>query len=439
MIIPLFALVASFAGTPDGAADSWPRWRGPLGTGESPTARPPTEWSEERNVRWKVALPGRGDASPIVWQDRVYVLSAVPVPGEDDVEEAADDGEPSGGGFMSKVSPDRPQRFTVLALDRATGAVAWERVAREAVPHEGTHGDGTWASASAVTDGELLFAHFGSNGLFAYDLAGELQWEQQLGKMTTRNGFGEGASPALHGDTLVVQWDHEGDSFIVALDRRTGEERWRRDRDEPTTWATPLIVEVDGKPQVLTSGTNKLRAYDLASGETVWECEGLTTNAIPSPLAVDGVAYFMSGFRGNELLAVRLSGAAGDITGSEAILWSAGEDTPYVPSPVAAGGTLYYFKSNSGILTARDLETGDVRFGPERLETVQNVYASPVAAAGRVYLVGRDGAVEVLKAGPELEIVARNVLDEHFDASPALAGDELFLRGAGHLYCLAAE
>lgn len=411
--------------TPE-AGPGWPSWRGPLGTGEAPGAEPPLEWSEDRNVRWKVAIPGRGHATPIVWGDHVFVLTAVPV-GDEELE---------GGG---KIQPDEPQRFTVMALEREDGSVAWEHVAREAVPHEGTHGDATWASASALTDGELLFAYFGSNGLFAYDLEGEPLWERQLGLMQTRNGFGEGASPAVHGDTLVVQWDHEGPSFIVALDKRTGKERWKRDRDEPTSWATPVIVEVDGKPQVLTSGTNRIRAYDLATGEELWSAEGLTTNAIPTPVVVDGVAYFMSGFRGAELMAVRLAEAEGDITDSDAILWQAGENTPYVPSPLATDGTLYFYKSNSGILSALDMETGETRYGPERLETVQNVYASPVAAAGRIYLLDREGTAEVLATGPELKVLARNRLDDHFDASPALVGDELYLRGKQHLYCLASE
>jgi outer membrane protein assembly factor BamB len=364
-----------------------------------------------------------------VWGEHVFVLTAVPAGAIGD-EELEDGG---------KIQPDEPQRFTVMALKREDGSVAWQHVAREGVPHEGTHGDATWASASALTDGELLFAYFGSNGLFAYDLAGEPLWERQLGLMQTRNGFGEGASPAVHGDTLVVQWDHEGPSFLVALDRRTGEERWKRDRDEPTSWATPVIVEVNGKPQVLTSGTNRIRSYDLASGEEVWSAEGLTTNAIPTPVVVDGVAYFMSGFRGAELRAVRLADAKGEITDSDAILWQAGENTPYVPSPLATDGTLYFYKSNSGILSALDMETGETRYGPERLETVQNVYASPVAAAGRIYLLDREGTAEVLASGPELKVLARNRLDDHFDASPALVGDELYLRGKQHLYCLASE
>jgi outer membrane protein assembly factor BamB len=439
-----FALSGAVFGTgsAEEARDYWPQWRGPLGTGESPTAEPPIEWSEDENVRWKVALPGNGKASPIVWKDRVYVLTAIPAgeapAGKEGEDESEGDDKPAAS-FMSKVAPDQPQRFTVLALERASGKVAWEGVAREAKPHEGVHGDASWASASAVTDGEVLIAHFGSNGLFAYDLTGKKLWERDLGKMKVRGEFGEGASPALHGDTLVVQWDHEGPCFVVALDKRTGEERWRAERDEHTSWGSPVIAEVDGAPQVLTTGTEKIRAYDLKSGELVWQAEGLTDNPVPTPVVVGDTAIFMSGFRGCALVAVRLSGAKGDIQGTEAIVWSAPEDTPYVPSPVATGGLLYFFKSNSGILTARDMHSGERAFGPERLESVENVYASPVAAAGRVYAIGRDGGVEVLAAGPKLEVLARNTLDEGFDASPALAGKELYLRGDQHLYCLAQD
>jgi outer membrane protein assembly factor BamB len=426
----LFLVTPSFA---HGSADDWPQWRGPLGTGESPTARPPLTWSEEENIRWKVAVPGRGNASPIVFGEHVFLLTAEGV-GEPAEEE---EGEGEGDGWMRKITPDRKQAFQVLALKRSDGSVAWKSVATERRPHEGTHGDGTWASASALTDGELLFAHFGSNGLFAYDLAGDKKWEVQLGQMQTRNGFGEGASPAVHGDTLVVQWDHEGPSFIVALDKNTGEEKWRDDRDEPTTWATPLIVDVGAGPQVITAGTNHVRSYDLDTGEILWHSKGLTLNAIPSPIEVDGTAYLMSGFRGNALVAIGLAGADGDISDSEHILWRRDQDTPYVPSALALDGILYFCKSNSGILSAVDMQSGEGLYGPERLETVQNVYASPVGAAGRVYLVGRDGETEVIRHGPELEVLATNVLDEKFDASPALAGDELYLRGQSFLYCIA--
>jgi outer membrane protein assembly factor BamB len=411
----------------------WPQWRGPLGSGESPDATPPLKWGEDLNIRWRVALPGRGKGTPIVFGERVYVLAAE---GVGEKLAAGDDGG-GGRGRMRGIKPEQKQRFLVMALERKDGAVAWQDTAIEMLPHEGTHGDGTWASASAVTDGERLIAFFGSRGIFAYDMSGKRLWEKQLGEMQTRNAFGEGTTPALHGDTVVVQWDHEGPSFIVALDAKTGEEKWRQPRDEQTCWATPVITEVDGKLQVIANGTNRVRGYDLATGKVVWECGGMTTNAIPSPIVQDGVCYVMSGYRGAQLHAIKLSGAKGDISGKENVLWSHDRDTPYVPSGLLADGKLYFFKSNSGVLSSLDIETGEAVFGPERMQTVANVYASPVAAAGHVYVVSRDGETEVLDAGAEYKVLATNTLDDAFDASPALAGRELYLRGEQHLYCIA--
>ena len=377
-------------------------------------------------MRWKVAIPGRGHASPVVWGDRVYLLTAVPQEG----------GAGPTSERWSRMAASAPVRFVVMALDRATGKTVWERTAIEAVPHEGTHLDGTWASASAVTDGRRIFAHFGSRGLFAFSADGEPLWQKDLGDMTTRNGFGEGASPALDGETLVVNWDHEGDSFIVALDAGSGREIWRRERDEVTSWSTPLVVTLGDRPQVVVAATGRTRGYDLANGETVWEAAGMTTNTVPTPIFADGLVFVTSGFRGNALQAIRLASARGDITGGEAIVWSYDRDTPYVPSPVVHDGILYMLKRNDGILTALDAATGKVLFGPERLPGISGAYASLVAASDRIYVVGRDGTTLVLAAGPELRVLAENVLDEGFDASPALAGKDLLLRGGGHLYCL---
>ncbi len=417
----LFSL--ALAGGPLSA--DWAQWRGPLATGVAPEAEPPLTWSETQNVRWKVAIPGRGHGSPVVSGDRIFVTTAV--------------GEGKEVEGQRGVQPAGVVRFVVLALDRATGKTVWERTVREEVPHEGTHPDGSWASASAVTDGERVFAFFGSRGLYALDFDGKPLWQKDLGDMETRRGFGEGSSPALAGDTLVVNWDHEGDSFIVALDKRTGEDRWRKGRDEVTSWATPLVVEADGSRQAIVNATGKIRSYDLATGEVLWETGGMTVNTIPSPVHADGVVYATSGFRGSALRAIRLAGANGDLTGTEAILWSHDRDTPYVPSPLLYRGQIYFLKVNSGILTSLDAATGEVRFGPERLPGVDSVYASPVAAAGRVYIADRDGKTVVLAAGPKLEVLAENVLDDGFDASPALVDGEIYLRGRKHLYCIAVE
>ena len=409
----------------------WAQWRGPHGSGISTTANPPLEWSETKNVRWKVEIPGRGTASPIVWGDRVYVTTAVPVGVTGEAQHA-----PRGG-----IEPRGVHRFVVMAIDRRTGRTIWECVAREQEPHEAGHaGNATWASGSPITDGQRLYAYFESFGLYAYDLEGKLLWEKDLGDKRMRNQFGEGATPGLYGNTLVVVWDHlnGAGSFIVALDTRDGKELWRVPRQEIDTWATPLILEVNGRPQAIVSAMNRIRGYDLANGSVVWEGEGLTMNPIPSPVHADGMVIMMSGFQGSDLRAIRIAEAKGNIDGTSAVAWSFNRDTPYVPSPVLTDGILYFLKSNSGILSAFDAKTGKPHYQNQRLDGVPNVFASPVAAQGRVYFPGREGTTLVLRSGPTFEVLARNVLNDGFDASPALVDNEIFLRGYKYLYAIAA-
>jgi outer membrane protein assembly factor BamB len=413
-----------------GPADRyWPQWRGPHGTGVSRTATPPTEWSESKNVRWKVEIPGRGSSTPVVWGDRLYVLTAVPTGISGDATHA-----PRGG------QPLVPHKFVVMALDRKTGKVVWERVAKEQAPHEASHPDnGTWASASAVTDGEHVIASFDSFGYYAYDLNGKLVWEKDLGDKRMRNTFGEGSTPALYGNRLVVQWDHQGQSFIAAFDKRTGQEIWRQNRTEIDSWATPLVVAVNGRPQVITVAMNQVKSYDLETGTTVWYTAGLTMNPIPTPVSDGNMAFLMSGFRGNSLKAIRLADAKGDITGTPAIAWTLDRDTPYVPSPLLYDGILYFLKTNNGLLSAFDAKTGQPHYQASRLDAVPNVFSSPVGAAGRVYVAGREGKTAVLRHGPKLEVLGVNELADGFDASPALVDAELYLRGYKFLYCIAAN
>ena len=423
------SLMAAPPTTPEAADRFWPQWRGPLATGEAPLANPPLEWSEEKNVRWKVEVPGRGQSSPVVWNDLVFVTTAVPV----GKAEPARPGDAAPGSGPPVVKPDGNVEFVVQAHNRSDGKIRWRKVVKELLPHEGTHKDGSYASGSALTDGERLYAFFGSRGLYALDLQGKLLWEKQLGTMQTRNAFGEGSSPVVFGDTLVVNWDHEGQDFVVALDKKTGKELWRADRDEPTSWATPIVVAPAGKPQVITSATNRVRSYDLNTGKLLWEASGMTANVIPSPVSAGGMVYVTSGFRGNALLAVRLADAQGDITGKPAIAWTYDKDTPYVPSPLLYKDALYFMKSNSAVLTRIDVATGKPSY-TQRLDRLTNVYASPVAAAGRVYVVGRDGMAAVLDAGALPKVLATNSLGDGFDASPALVDDEMYLRGQKYLY-----
>ncbi len=420
-LLALALTPATFAAAGEAA---WPQWRGPLASGAAPDAEPPLEWSEERNVRWKADIPGYGHGSPIVWGERVYVVTAVPT--------RAPSGPQEG---QRGVAPDGPLRMTVLAYDRATGEKTWEHVPIEKEPHEGTHTDASWASASPVTDGEVLVAHFGSLGTYVYDLEGDLLWSKDLGDMATRRGFGEGSSPVLAGDALVLNWDHEGDSFLVVFDKTSGEERWRHEREEVTSWSTPIVIERDGVTEVVVSATGAVRGYDLATGEERWAVGGQTVNVVPSPIYANGLVYATSGFRGAAFKAIRPEAAGTE----DEFAWSYDEDTPYVPSPVLYGDQLYFLKVNTGILTSLDAKTGEKRFGPVRLPGIDGVYSSLVAADGRIYIVGRGGTTVVLGTGPEFEVLAENQLDEDFAASPALAGSELYLRGSSSLYCLAEE
>jgi outer membrane protein assembly factor BamB len=300
--------------------------------------------------------------------------------------------------------------------------------------------DGTWASSSAVTDGRRVFAFFDSSGLYAYDMEGRLLWQKRLGDKAMFAEVGEsGGTPVLYDDRLVVVWDHQGASFIEALDADTGDEIWRVERDEVDSWGTPLVVEHEGRPQVVTTGQNRLRSYDLETGRIVWESAGLTMNPIPSPVAEAGMVFLTSGFQGSALRAIRLADARGDITGSEAIVWTLDRDTPYVPSPLVYDGILYLLKSNSGILSAFDTRSGTPHYQLQRLNGLPEVYASPVAARGRVYLTGRDGTTLVIRHGARFEVIASNTLDDGFDASAALVDNEIYLRGYRYLYAIGGQ
>ncbi len=428
---------ASSADVPKGFEKNWHQWRGPNATGAAAFGNPPVEWSEAKNIKWKVAIPGSGSATPVVWGDTMYLLSAVPT----DKRAAAPAGEAAvaRGRGPSSPKPELFHQFTVFAVSRKDGKTLWQRVVKEEVPHEGGHPTNSFASGSAITDGDMIYAHFGSHGFYALDMKGNVKWSADFGKMTTRNGFGEGATPALYGDTVVVLWDHEGDDFVAALNKKTGKELWRTPRREATTWTTPLIVEAGGKAQVVIAATSSVIGYDLASGQQIWQGPALTPNAIPSPVYGDGILYVTSGFRGNMLYAVKLADAKGDISNSPAILWKYDRDTPYVPSPLLYGNELYFLKSNNGILTVFNAKTGEKLYGEQRLEDVPNVYASPVGAGGKVYIAGRDGATAVIERGGIFKLLSVNKLDDNFDASPVVIGDELYLRGKKNLYCIAAR
>ena len=428
LIVLYLLLLPALAGDSDGF---WPQWRGPQATGVAPSANPPIRWSETENIRWKIALPGKGHSTPIVFGDAIFLTAAVPV-GEP--REPVYDNAP---GSHDNVGVTQRHQFVVLAVSRRDGKVLWKNVVREEFPHEGGHNTGSLASNSPVTDGERLYAFFGSRGLYCLDLNGDIIWQKDLGRMQTLHGHGEGSSPVVHGETLIVCWDHEGASTLYAFEKRTGKERWKVARDEKTSWSTPLIVDHAGRQQVIVSATKRVRSYDLASGALLWECGGLAGNVVSSPVAGRGMVIAGNSYEWQAMLAIRLAGAKGDITDTPNLVWKLNRLTPYVSSPLLFDDTLYFLRHNQNILSRVDPESGKPRGEPLRLEGIRDIFASPVGAAGRIYITGRDGVTVVLRHDRENAPLALNRLEDTFSASPALVDRELYLRGDRFLYCIA--
>lgn len=477
LAVVLCSVAPATATAAEASPGDWANWRGPSYNGTSATAKPPVKWSEEENVRWKVAIEGKGSSSPIIWGDKLFVLTAVPVETEKTDEEASEDeaeaqeteapqpreesadrprrgpgpggfqGGPRGpgrgpggfggrGGFGRGSAPTTPMDFTVVCLDKATGKKIWSTVAVQATPHESGHNTNTFASSSAVTNGEILVAFFGSRGIFCYSMDGKLLWKRDLGKQQTRNAFGEGSTPALYKDTIIIPWDHEGDSYVLALNATTGEDLWKVDRDEATSWATPIVAEHNGTAQVILNGSTRVRSYDVTSGKLIWECGGQATNPIATPIIYDGKAICMTGYRGYAVYAISLD-AKGDVTDNDDyIAWSRSDVGPYIASATLLNDRLYVTKSRDGVLYCLDATNGETLFGPERLPEASTLYSSLIAADGKVYVSDRDGTTVVLEDGPEFKVLAVNQLPEGIDASSALSGDQLFLRSEGHLYCI---
>ena len=398
----LFSLIPIAA-----AAGDWLEWRGPHfnGVADDPA---PLEWSDSKNLAWKTPIPGKGNSTPVIAGDRIFLTTAI----------TAADG--------------KSQDFVLMAIHGATGAVLWRKTAATVAPHEGYHARyGSYASYAPITDGKLVWALFGSFGLYCYDLDGQLQWKKELPRMRMKMAFGEGGSPTLAGGRLILSLDQESGSFIIALDKTSGKELWRKDRDELSSWSTPLV---HGQ-HVIVSASNKVRAYDLASGDVVWECSGLGANVIPAPVVANDIVIVMSGFRNPNLLAIRL-GRKGDLTGSDAIVWTNQRGNSYTPSPVLHEGKLY-FVTDSGMVTCVNAATGEAYYRQQRLPKSYNFKASPIAASGRLYLATEEGDVVVLKLGEQYEVLATNALSgQSFIASPIATGGALYLRSQEALFCL---
>ncbi len=424
--------------------ENWPNFRGPNGDGVAPdSANPPTQFGPERNLKWKVSIPGQGHSSPVVWGDRIYLMTAVPVDPEAQPKIEAPSpsrgaGPPRRGpGGMNNPKPNSEYEFNVLCLNRETGQIVWSKTVNRAVPPEGGHRTNTYASASPVTDGRHIWCNFGSQGIWCLDMQGNTVWQLDLGKMVTRNQFGEGASMAVYKDVAVIPWDQERNSFVLAVNSLTGEEMWRATRDEVTSWATPMIVEHNGTTQVVTNGTS-VRSYDLATGRLLWECGGQTTNPIPTPLIWRDSAICMTGHRGFAIQAIALS-AEGDVSATDKLLWKRNDAAPYIASPTLVDDTIYLVKGNSGILSSVNVVDGSTVMDSIRLPGIEQMYASLVSAKGNIYACGRSGEIIVFPHAKNFNPVHQVNLGEPIDATPAISGNLLIIRGHENLYCFEQE
>lgn len=415
----------------------WPQWRGPFFNGMA-RGDAPTVWSDTKNVKWKAEIPGRGFSTPVIWGDRVFLTTAIPTgkPAEAPQPAPSPEGRRAGGGSGPLIE----HKFEVLCLDRKTGKILWQRTAKVATPHEGYHrAYGSFASNSPATDGRYVYAFFGSRGLYAYDFNGKLIWEKDFGvQMKMRLAFGEGAAPLLLKDQLFLVFDHEAGSFMVAVDKRNGKELWRAQRDEPSSWSTPLAIDHNGRTEIIVPATNKVRSYDARNGKVLWESAGLGSNVIPVPVYHNGMVYVMSGHRDPKLMAIKL-GKDGDISNSEAIAWSHTRGVAYTTSPVLHDNKLYVVTDN-GMISAYNAVTGEPFYAQTRLPKGYNLKASPVGANGKLYLATEDGDVLVLKMGEKFEVLSVNTLeDQVFIATPVIADGEIYLRGQNTLFCISEK
>ncbi len=436
--IALFASTLPLLTSSTNAAggSNWPQWRGPDGQGVSNEKNLPASWTPTTNIKWKTAIEGRGHSSPIVWGKKIFLTTSL-------------DGEKIEGrkpGVTHKMSDgsdfvhpdawgaDLRHTFKVICIDGTTGKMVWERVAYEGPVQDSAHKKASFASSTPATDGKYVFAFFGSEGLYAYDVNGKQLWKQDLGTLGTAS-VGYGVSPILYKNLVIMLCDDSGGkSFIAAFDKKTGKEAWRVARKTDITWSTPVLVQTGSRTEVVTAAAEAIIAYDPMTGKELWRHKGLASNAVPSPVVSNDLVVITSGYPAKIALALK-AGGTGDVTGSPQLLWSYNKGTAYVPSPILYGEYVYLMTGN-GSITCLDTKTGKMQYEGARVPKSTTFTASPVAFEGKILLTSEDGETFILKAGPKHEVLATNSVGEPVYASPAIADGLIFIRGAKHLYAI---
>lgn len=411
-------------------AENWPQWRGPGGQGVSSERQLPTTWAPDKNIAWKTALPS-GQSSPIIWGDRIFLTGVV----EGEVVPGAKMPTHMQGGkefvHPETVAFDKKHTFRVIALDAKSGKILWDEVAYDGPVYDGRHRRSSFAAPTPVTDGKMVFAYFGPEGLYAYDYSGKLAWKV-VEKFPTL-GLGAGTSPVLFENLVIVQRDEDNgeNSVIVAYDKASGKEAWKTKRDVSISWGTPIIVSSNGRSELITNGTETIIAYDPATGKELWRTKGVESNAIHTPLVGKGLVIVTAGYPTKRVIALR----PGQVADDKRVAWEYSKGTGYVLSNIIYDDYLYLLTDN-GIVTCLDAATGEIKYEGGRVPVPARFMGSPVAFSGFIAMTSEDGDTFMLKAGPTHEIVGTNSVDEPVYASPAIANGRIYIRGEKHLFAI---
>lgn len=427
------------------ATDAWPSFRGRLALGAADGQHLPDTWNmtSGEHILWKTPIPGLAHSSPIVWGDTVFVTTAVSSRGNATFK-------PGQYGDPDPADDRSRQQWKVMALDRATGTLKWERIAAEGEPLDKRHTKSTYASATPATDGRIVVATFGSMGAHAFDLAGTPLWSVDYGRVNLGAydlpswEWGPASSPIIWNDLVILQIDTHADSLLLALDAMTGETRWRTERDEIPSWGTPTVADTPVGPVLVTNASNYIRGYDPRTGKELWRIGRSSKITAPTPFFADGLWVVASGRPPERPIFVVKPDAVGDLTlgdtetSNSGIAWSKTARGPYMPTPLAYRGILYVL-ANNGIFDAHDLQTGKEIYRQRLPDAGSGFSASPVAADGKIYLSSEDGEVIVIAAGPEFKHLATNSMGDLIMATPALSNGVMFIRGATTLFAIGGK
>jgi outer membrane protein assembly factor BamB len=424
------------------AAGRWPSFRGPDASGVADGQHLPDEWNGPtgKNILWRTPIPGLGHSSPVVWGDRIFVTTAVSSRGAATFRPGLyGDGD---------ASDDRSKhRWLVVAIDRRSGKTLWERAAHEGEPLDKRHIKSTYASATPVTDGRIVVASFGSQGVYAYDVNGTFLWKVDVGRLDLGAydiptfEWGPASSPVMWNGLVLLQYDTQADSFLLALDAETGATVWKTERDEFPSWGTPTVAMTPAGPELVTNASKFVRGYDPRTGKELWRLGGSSKITAPTPIFGEGLFVIASGRAPERPLFVVRPGARGDLsldegrTTSEMVAWSRTGRGSYMPTPLIYRGVLYVL-ANNGVFDAYDLQTGKEIYRQRLPQVGSGFSASPVAADGKIYLSNEDGEMLVIGAGLEFSHVATNTLGELLMATPALSGGVMYVRSSASLFAI---